>query len=63
MPGSGHSFSAKNADQLLTGHVDRDAFLGMTKVLAETIQDKRQAHTKKQSRGRGDDRSRGGRSR
>ncbi|PIR10216.1 MAG: hypothetical protein COV52_09665 [Gammaproteobacteria bacterium CG11_big_fil_rev_8_21_14_0_20_46_22] len=63
MPGSGHSFSSSDAKRVLTDTIDRDTFLGMTKMLDETVQTQGKGYGKKQGRKKDDDRSRGGRSR
>ena len=63
MPGSGHSFMASDAAKLSSDKIDRDAFLGMTKVLSGAVRDKNKSLSQKQGKKQEDDRSRGGRSR
>ncbi|MCB1827144.1 MAG: toprim domain-containing protein, partial [Coxiellaceae bacterium] len=63
MPGSGHSFMVSDAAKLSSDKIDRDAFLGMTKVLSATARDKNKSLSQKQGKKQDDDRSRGGRTR
>ncbi len=63
MPGSGHSFTARDATKLVSNKINRDVFLGMTKVLSGTVRDKNKSLSRSQGKKQEDDRSRGGRSR
>ena len=63
MPGSGHSFLARDVAIRPGDRIDRDVFLGIARVLSETAYDAKQSRHQKQAWGNQHDHSRGGRSR
>jgi hypothetical protein len=60
MPGAGYSFTASDAERLSSDKIDRDAFLGMMKMLSEMVRGQSETYRKKHRRGQQEDQSRGG---